>query len=291
MQIWIQIQLDRMWGNFVINRPDAMSLLAEQLRQPLETYGTPRQRGQYYQNLVAMELRRNRYVLWAPDARSYALSAVEIFRQHSDPGALAFAIFEAGFCAMWSGWRGDYHPAEDEMAEALQLAEQSGDKLTRARCLSYLLTLYRRYHRLDEFMRILPAAQSVAWDMRHMGEFTGVVDANLAWHAYTIGDLEGSTRYLQSAQRTVRGFPLQQLFYPFYWTGYFPGAAVAFTQADLSTAAGYIQSMLDPGQQLLHPHVTASLEEAQAAWKNQDEPRFRRHLSAAIDLAQEWGYL
>jgi len=291
IQLWIQIQLDRMWGNFVINRPDAMSLLAEQLRQPLDIYGTPLQHGQFYQNLVVMELRRSRYVLWESDARSYALSAAAIFQQHNYQNDLAFALFEAGFCAMWSGWRGDHVQAENDMAQALQIAERVGDKLVRARCLCYLLTLYRKRHQQDQFKQILQAAESAAWEMRHMGEFTGLINANLAWYAYSNADFDACAKYFQSVLRILKGFQIQQLFFPLYWVGFFPGAALALYQGDLPAAAGYIQRILGPAQQLLHPDVTTSLEEACAAWKSHDESRFSQWLQGAIDLAQEWGYL
>jgi DNA-binding SARP family transcriptional activator len=290
-QIWIQIQLDRMWGNFVINRPDAMAQLAEQLHQPIDKFGTPVQQGQYFENLVAMELRRSRYVLRTPDALSHAMSAVKLFRRHEDLNHLPFALFEVGFCAMWSGWLGDYDQAEAEMIAALHLAERIGDKLTKARCLSYLLTLYRRYHRQELFERILPDARSAAWDMRHMGEFAGVVEANLAWYAYAHMDPQGSFIHFKSALQIIKGFPLQQLFFPFLWIGYFPAVAVASTQGDLLEAESYIRFMLEPSQQILHPDVSSSLNDAHAALKNQNEDGFYQHLNEAVELAHDWGYL
>lgn len=291
MQIWIQIQLDRMWGNFVINRPDAMNSLAQNLRQPLEENGTPVQKGQFLENLVVLELRRNRYVLWTPEARSYALSAVDLYQQNHYPNQIPFALFQAGFCSMWSGWRGDYAQAESDMSDALRVAERVGDKLVRARCLSYLLTLYRKYHQQDQFERMIEPAQAAAWEMRHMGEFTGVVNANLAWKAWTKGDYQGTAAYLQSALKIVTGFTFQQPFFPFYWIGFFPGMDLALHQGELATAAGYIHKMLDPGQQLLYPDMTELLEKAEVAWQDGDEGRFCQLVETVVDLAKEWGYL
>jgi predicted ATPase len=278
-QAWIEIQSERMWLHYWQAEFHQIAELAEKARPAVEQYGTPDLRSRFFQGLVIMAQRRDRYVI-SEETMAHAQACLEAIRESGKPSAIALAQFMLGFSHLW---RGELDEAEEYMQAALKLAERIGDVVVQSRCLTYLTILYRKRKQSEKVQHYISRALDVAM-AGNMLEYISTAKANLAWVKWYEGNLPEAQENGRIALDMWQQAPLV---YPFKWTALCPLISVAHVQNKVSEAVEYARTLLEPAQQRLPDALTALLEEAIKSWEGGESETAHTYLNQAIGLAQE----
>jgi predicted ATPase len=281
-QEWIEIQSDRMWLHYWQAQFQQIAELAEKARSAVEQYGTPDLRSRFFQGLVIMAQRRDRYVI-SEETMVHAKACLEAIRESGKPSAIALAQFMLGFSHLW---RDELDEAVEYMQAALKLAERIGDVVIQSRCLTYLTILYRKRKQSEEVQHYISCALDVAM-AGNMLEYISTAKANLAWIKWYEGNLLEAQENGRIALDMWQQAPLV---YPFKWTALWPLISVAHAQNKVSEAVEYARILLEPTQQRLPDALTALLEKAIKSWEGGETETAHTYLNQAIELAQELGW-
>jgi len=280
---WLEIQHRRIWLYYGLSRLDEMSALAEHTRPAVEKYATPLQRGEFFQGLVLLGLRKERYAL-SDETLAQARASVDAFRESGNANAVTLGVSGLGFALLWGGHLDE---AEQQMLAALEQTERSGDVAVQSRCLTYLTILYRMRGQLDQVRHYAALSLALATE-RQMFEYIGMAKASNAWLAWREGSWAEAEVNGEAAVQMWQQAPLST---PFQWTARWPLLAVALAQNRVSDAMDDAQALLQPEQQRLPPGLTAQLEQAVAAWQQGDNAAAGVRLNQALELAQQLGFL
>jgi len=230
--------------------------LVVRVRPLIARHGSPRQRAQFFQALVHMNLRRDRYAI-ADETIEYAQTSLLAAEQDGGPAELAMSRFFLAFPLMF---RGQHEKAEQLLVAALADAERVGDALMQARFLSYYTVLHRRLGRLEEVRATAERARQVAAGGK-MFDYVGVAHANLCWVALRQGDQElaetESAAALAAWNQLPPGYP-----FPFQWILRLPLGAHMVAQGQVDAAIASWGPLLGPGQQRLPDSITTAIESA-----------------------------
>jgi len=271
-----------MWLHYWQAEFHQIAELAEKARPAVEQYGTPDLRSRFFQGLVIMAQRRDRYVI-SEETMAHAQACLEAIRESGKPSAIALAQFMLGFSHLW---RDELDEAEEYMQAALKLAERLGDVVVQSRCLTYLTILYRKRGQSEEVQHYISRALDVA-TAGNMLEYISAAKANLAWVKWYVGNLSEAQENGQIALEMWQQAPLV---YPFKWTALWPLISVAYVQYQVSEAVDYARTLLEPTQQRLPDALTALLEEAIKSWEGGETETAHTYLNQTIELAQELGW-
>jgi DNA-binding SARP family transcriptional activator len=283
---WLQIQLDRMWGHYWASQVDELDQLVEQIKTPIEKYGTLSQRGLYYQRLNLLSLRKYRYVI--PDESvEYARISLAAIEESGDMSQIPFARFMMGFAHLWHGWGGDLEQAETFLQDALQLAEKVGDSVVQVRCLNYLLIVYRRQGQITGAKSLLPRALDLA-KITNLIEYEAYVNGGLSWVAYREGDFSEAQASGQRACELIEQFTRVL---PVNWIVYWPMLGMALSKNKLGEAVTFAQGMLEPSQHRFPDELNNLLQGAINAWENKQFEIAQTCLEASFQMAYDFGYM
>ena len=280
---WIAVQNDRMLAYYWQARVDELDALVQRARPAVERYATPAQRAGFFQALLMLDFRRYRYLLpdEAIDHGTAYLAASEL---SDDPGLLAFARFVVGFAFLWHG---DQDAAEEQLTEALALAEQSGDVSLQVRCLTYLTVLSRERGQVEEARALTDRCLETA-AAAGMPEYVATAHANEAWIAWRGGDLDAVERCGRAA---LELWPPVHASSSFRWTALWPLIGAALSRDDTGAAVDFARGLLDPSQQRMADDLHSPVEAAVHAWDDGDTVAARGLLEAAAAIARPTGRL
>ncbi|MFP2913579.1 tetratricopeptide repeat protein, partial [Pyxidicoccus sp. 3LFB2] len=142
---WVQLQGERITVHYWLAQLDAMKALVDGVRPVVQSHGTPLQRARFFNSLVQMQLRSERYQASSETvahARAYAEAAMEAGGAPERAGArcvLATVLL--------------FHGLLDEAREGMELslreAERLGDVTLQTRCLTYLTVILRLLGQVD----------------------------------------------------------------------------------------------------------------------------------------------
>jgi class 3 adenylate cyclase len=282
-QEWMQIQIDRMWIYYWQGLVREMTGLAEKSRAAVERYGSPAQRGKFFQMLALYCLRRDRYV-GSEEALSYAEAGVATSRDSDDLGELTHIIFCLGFVHLWSD---NLDEAGQHLHEALSLSERIGDVVTQLRCLTYLTLVERKCGHVGAARDYLSRCQKLAAETS-MVEYVAMASANAAWVAWREGNLREAEAHAGAALRTWHQMPTPYLF---DWMALWLLIGVALEKGETARAVERARALLDPKQQRLPDELAALVEESIEAWGRDEAEAAGAHLRQALRLAEETGRL
>ena len=281
-QAWIEIQNDRMWLHYWQAQLDLMSELAEKARPIVEKYGTPALRSRFFQGLLLMGQRRDRYVV-SEETLSYAQASLEAIQESGNKSAIALAQFALGLSYLCCE---DLDEADKYLMATLKLAEKIGDIVVQSRCLTYLTILHRKRGAIEEVKHYIFRAMAVA-TAGNMLEYISTAKANLAWVSLREGNLYDAQENGRTALDMWQKAPLV---YPFQWTALWPLISVALSKEEVSGAVEYAYALLQPSQQRLPDSLNEVLEEVMESWEKGESEKVRTKLNRAIELAQELGW-
>ena len=295
-QEWIGLQIDRISVHYWLAQVDALTALVERVRPVVEARAAPTERAQFFQALVQLGMRRERYLLSADtvrDARA-CLSAREAL---GEAGAIATARFGLACALLWYGAASEPRraepplestlgEAEEHMLATLQAAEQRGDAPLQSRCLTYLTMIARRRGRASETRALAERSLAVA-TATQMDDYIGAARANLAWVALRARALPAAEHGGAAALQLWSG---REYVFPFQWSALLPLAAAALATGRPAEAVEHARALLDPKQQRLPEEIAGALAGGIAAWERAEAERAREHLTQALEAAERLGY-
>ncbi|KAA3658168.1 MAG: hypothetical protein DWQ04_25915, partial [Chloroflexi bacterium] len=265
-QEWLWIQIDRLWVLYLINRNEEMSQLSEQMRPVLDKYGLPVQRGFYFQRLMLLGYRRERYVL-SPETIRHTQASLTAIEESGHIGQIAFARFALGMSHLWCGWHGNLDEAECHMQMAQSEAEEISDVVLQSRILTYLTLIYRRRRDIDKVRDYLPRAMAAS-QKANMQQYIAQTQGNMAWLAWVEGDLKKTQKMGQASLENCKSIPTIM---PFWGMGLWPLIAANVQLGDIAAAVTHAQLLLDPRQLRMPEGVTAVLQQAIIAWETTNQ--------------------
>lgn len=285
-QEWLYIQLDRLCMYYWMNLEEELDHLVQRIRPWIETHGTPMQKGLYYQRLVMLSLRKDRYVL-PQETVTFAQVSLSAIEETGDAQQIALARFTLAFSHLLHGWIGNLDAAETFMRAALAQAEQIGDIVVQCRCLCYLCVIYRKQGCIDEVKKLAPQALAIA-EQSQMPEYIASARGCLAWVAWSEGNLAEVQRQGSSAFTAVQQL---QLGLPLKWIFLWPLVGASLAQNKTAVAIEHATALLAPDQMRLPDEISAVLQQAITAWENNQPDAAHTHLHQALQLAQKYRYL
>jgi class 3 adenylate cyclase/tetratricopeptide (TPR) repeat protein len=281
---WIQIRIDRALL-YYYNLADAkeMARLSEEMRPALERYGTAGQRCMFFQRLVLMAFRQERFVI-SDETLAYAQMMLAASQEVDNAITRGFAQFVWAFCYLW---RDDLDQAEEGLLTCLATAERSGDVTLQTRALTYLTLVQRKRGRVRETGELAARTLAVA-KAGQMLEYIAQAQMHLAWIAWRQKDFAAAREIGQTALADLRQVLMSS---PLHWLALGPLLGVALVQNQTADAVDCARQMLDPSQHKLPDNISAPLEQAVAAWKQGNPDEARRQLELAASIAAATGYL
>ncbi len=282
---WVQVQVDRHWTCYWMNRCEEMAELVRKVRPVVEAHGTPRQRAAFLVLLLNTAFRQERYVVSA-EMVEYGRLAVRASDESGDVGLRVQTRFCYAFGLLHHG---DLDEAERQGLSGLRLAERTGDLAMKSRLLAYLTLVYRKRGHVAETRawceRSLQAASAA-----HMDDYVGAARAHRAWVAwkerrFTEAELEARAA-LECWRKLAVVYP-----YPLQWQGLWLLLAMALHREALEEALEHARALLEPRQQRLPDTLAGALTDALGAWSLEQTEAARAHLGRAVRSAREQAYL
>ncbi len=260
-----------------------MTLLAEKVRPVLDAYGTPVQRSRFFSDLVALALRRDRYVA-SEETLTNAHTSVAAAQESGNLSEIAWAQFMCGFACLWHG---DLDEAEHQLKSALELTEQTGDVTVQSRCLTYLTITNRKRGQIEKVRDTAARSLAVATTGK-MPEYISMAKANLAWVARRQGNLVEAQELGQAAfdlfRQTVQGQMLP-------WVVLWPLIGTRLAQNQIAEAIEYVRGLFTSTGQLPPDTLVSVLEASIQSWEGGQPEKTYAYLIEASELAQQMGYL
>ena len=187
--------------------------------------------------------------------------------------------FSYGFHLLWSG---ELEPAARELSQTLAATRELGNRLLQTQCLTYLTIVERRRGNFEQVAELARESLEAAQAIRRV-DYIGAAQANQAWLAWRMGDLEGTNRLGQAA---LEAWNTDSHPYPLQGLGIWPLVAVRLTRGEVNEAVEPARRLLDPAQQRLPAEMAALLEQAFHSHDEADWEAARLSLSRALELAQ-----
>ena len=272
----VQIRIQSVQHLYFLSRTDELAATLERVRPVIEERGTPLQRAQFFQALLLMTMRRDRYQ--ADEVTlEFARVAIAAASESGDPAEIAIARFGLAFMLVFARREPE---AEPLYAAALAGAERVGDAALEARILSYYTVMHRRLGRITETRDMTKRALAIA-ERHAFNDYVGVAFANLCWVALVEnGDVDAAAARALSAWRALpANYP-----YPLQWLARAPLAAHLGQTGRTQEALDQWEQMLATTQAHLPDELRLAIETALA---NRSQP----NLVAIVEVARRFGYL
>ena len=277
LQEWIHLQIDQLLP--LRGSVEEMTAIIEKSQAIVAQYGTPEQRSQFFQAVVARDSQRDRYVV-SEASIVYCRNALAEVQQTGNPSLIGFAHFVLGNRLLWSGQLAE---AEAEMRAAIRIAEQIGNTRLLARCLMFLPFIFRRSGQVEAVRETVTQALALP-EARNIP----LIKGHRAWLAWRDGHLDEAESYgLASLEDRQR----QERTNAFLWAGLWPLIGVSLAQEKLTEAVAFVRLLLDPTQQLPPQAMCTLLETALQAAEAGQVAEIRVLLQQAMPLAENMGYL
>ena len=282
-QEWLQARLAQMQLLYWTYQWEQMADLAGQIQPRMETFGSPIQQVDLYHHLAQMAFLRAGF-LGSRESCSAARRGLQAARETADMNAILSMQFSYGFHLLWSG---ELEPAARELSQTLAATRELGNRLLQTQCLTYLTIVERRRGNFEQVAELARESLEAAQAIRRV-DYIGAAQANQAWLAWRMGDLEGTNRLGQAA---LEAWNTDSHPYPLQGLGIWPLVAVRLTRGEVNEAVEPARRLLDPAQQRLPAEMAALLEQAFHSHDEADWEAARLSLSRALELAQELNYL
>lgn len=283
---WLELMLDgRADLHIIRSEPDLTLAIIEQVRPLLEERGSPARRAAFYRLYTLQRLLRNRLRVSDEDVADLR-AAVTVAEHTGEDKDLGYATQFLG----WALWLRGYLPeAEAELANALRLAERTGETFLRDGTLLTLTLTALRRHDVEAVRALLPRAFAA---LRETGDLVssripgGMACA--AWLAWQDGQPDEVTRLaaeIEERELTTLGSGAM-----YRWVYLFPLLAVRLRAGELDEAVTAARQLIDPSQMWLPDDLTSALAAACESWADGKRTDTEQHLATALALASANAY-
>lgn len=286
---WIEVRIQRAYSLYFISyvsperRRELIALLDES-REPLERWGTARQRARYWIDCVGA----SRFLLDAMRPSDAMLQIAHDGIDAADASGDARLIGHSRFVlGLYLLTRSELDEAGPVLAEAARLTDEIGDAEWSCRSLIYLAITARR---LGDVEVVRDASARVEPLVEHpgFGLYRGAAIANRAWLERRSGETADAQRGFDEALQT---WAETKLSYPFAWLAAMPALAIALEDGDIETAVDHAETMADAPSHTLTDEIEEHLRAAVEAWGEGRPDDARRALEHGLDRAKEGGFL
>jgi serine/threonine protein kinase/tetratricopeptide (TPR) repeat protein len=284
-QEWLQLQVDRHWTWYWMDRREEMAALVAKVRPVVECHGTPLERARFYVSLLNTSFRQERYRVPA-ETVEYGRLAVEAGDASGDLATQVQTRFCHSFALLFHG---ALEEAEQQNLAGLRLAEQTGDLTMKSRLLTYLTVVYRKRGQVAETREACERSLEVATRAR-MDDYVGAALANRAWVAWREHRWEEAEQHAQAAVECWRKLAVIYP-YPFQGLGLWILLAAALRRDTLAEAVAHARALLESKQQRLPDVLAIALEGAIAGWNQGQAETAHEHLRRAAGSAQQLAWL
>jgi eukaryotic-like serine/threonine-protein kinase len=282
-QEWIQIQLDRMRGLYWRGDFRELETRVAQTQPILEQYGTPTLRYHFYDSLIAVDERRDRYII-SETILQNARAMIAAARETGDERLLANGHFQLGFCLLMHD---DFEQAEAELRTSEEMNQRIGNVTYQAFVLTYQSILYRRRNQIEIARSYIQQAHAAT--MAHkIVPHIAVAYGNLAWLALRDGD---SSAVYEHGRAAVQGWAKSSFAYPFQWVAHLPLLAVSVQESNLDSSIESARVLTSPAQQRLPDPLDTWLLRAIQAFEQNDSNTARTCLHQVVEAAKQLHYL
>ena len=282
-QEWIRIQLDRMRSLYWQGEWREIARLVEQTQPILQQYGTPALRCYFYDSLISVDERRNRYVI-SNDVLGHARAWLAAAQESGELRLIGEGHFQLGFCLLVHD---DFDEAEEQLRAAEAIMRRMGDELYLAFVLTYWSILYRRRGQPDAARPYILQAHA-ATKANKIIPHLAVAEGNLAWLCLREQKMEVAHQHGLAA---IELWSQSSFVYPFQWTAYLPLIAVALRNAEVAEGIQYARALLGPTQQRLPDPLDALLTQAVQFFEQHQTDLAWSSLQQAIAAAEQMRYL
>jgi len=282
-QEWIQIQLDRMRSLYWQGQWREIARLVEQTQPVLQQYGTPALRFYFYDSLISVDERRNRYVI-SEDVLGYARAMLAAAQESGELRLIGEGHFQLGFCRLVHD---DFDEAEEQLRAAEAILRRTGDVLYLAFVLTYWSILYRRRGQPDAARPYILQAHA-ATQANKIIPHLAVAEGNLAWLCLREQRLAEARGHGLAA---IDLWARSSFAYPFQWAAYLPLIAVAMSNSQIAEAIQYARALLEPTQQRLPDPLDTPLAQAAQFYEQGLLESARLCLGQALAAAEQMRYL
>ncbi|MDI1480398.1 serine/threonine-protein kinase [Polyangium sp. y55x31] len=281
---WIQIQFEQISVCYWQADIDNMSRLIERLEPEVKRLGTPLHQAHYLHALTQRNIQTERFVASA-ETVAWARECVAAYEIAGEPRTGHLALGARCSLAILLWLHGALDESDMELNAALQIAEKTGNFEIQVRCLSYLAVVHRGRRLIAQAEEVAKRSLSLA-ETEQIREYVGVALGNLAWVAFSRGNLVETERL--AGEAIARWSPPHV--FPFQWLARLPLCAVKFARKDLAGAINEARSVLDSRQQCLPEPIGPLLREAVEAYDKRQKVHARDTLSRALESAVQIGY-
>jgi predicted ATPase len=281
LQLWIDVQLNYQYLCFCLIKIERLDKLEPELAPVVSQFGRGDQQRRFAEQSILTTLHKEQY---RPSEETLALiqSQLDSAISSGQPEYITISRFDLGSNLLHAG---QLDLAEPLLLGALSGAEQICLNMVAARCLAFLVTLYRLKgdpERTAEFVdRAAEASQAVG-----SHHFYAHSLACQSWLNYRKGNWD---RALPLAEKADNLFVKSNV--PWTWLAKVLVMAIYSNTDRLSAAVESAHGMLAPGQQRLPAGLAQPLQEAVTYWKEGDAMATRRELQNSILAAKLIGYL
>jgi class 3 adenylate cyclase/tetratricopeptide (TPR) repeat protein len=278
---WIDLQLDYISAYYWMNDVANMQAILERLAVVIESSGTALQRATYYFHLVEMEFRRDRY--WIGEASMEHLhTSLAAAHESGDLSMICMITFGLGFAHLW---RMELDQAENDLAEALALADRIGDTQMVVLCSTYSTVVYWKKKAIEAVKEWATRALKLAGEA-HMSFYEGIALGNLAWASYTEGNLAQAEEYIRQAQATALSVAPMPMRILYLW----PLLAIQLRHGQMDEAVEAARGIIHPSQARIPDDLEAILREGIERHAEGKADESKERLDSAVKMAIEVHY-
>lgn len=280
---WIEAQLSWIEICYWTQNGKEVSELLEQVRVPMEQYGTTLQKLSYRARLILSAFINERYRMNSSHL-ALAQETIELAIESGYPHQISNAKRQFAMVAMCAD---QLDVAEAAFREAISLCKKNGDMNSMLVARTYLSITHRRQRKLQEVRADTDLLEEQLEQTSPNPSYRGVVNANRAWLAYQEGDFDLARTLAQSALEIWKKLENP---YPFHSLAFFLLFALAVLEENTDEALTCAEAMLAPPEWKLTLEVESALL-AVLETDLADKELCLRRCREAVEVAKKAGYL
>lgn len=279
---WIQVCIEELWVHYWRNSLEDMEAASRSLGPVVRSHGTPAQKARFFHTQALERLRRERYAV-GNETLELAREAVGACVTGHALAELPMVRFLLGFALLFHD---SLDAAETELAEALRLAELSGERSQQARCLTYLTLVSRRRGLVDVVVERAERTERVS-SQSAMREYLAAAWAHQGWAALKRGERDAARR---AAERACGVWRELKAVFPFQWLARLILVECELADGATERAVEHAEPLLARHQHALPARALGSFEEGRRFWAEGEHSRATASLRAGLGALAEAGY-
>ncbi len=280
LNAWIDTQLDQVYAQYFLANISGMNSSIEKVRPYIEKYGTALAKAVFYQNLVLLAYRRDRYLV-SDETVNDARRSVTAAREAGELSVLTFSTFIFGFCHLW---RHELDIAEENFKTALGLAEKIGDMERKVLSLTYLTVVYRQFNDVEKTAQLTTRSMEAATSAK-MPPYIGMAQTNLTWILWKQGKYDEAERLGSEVVDKYASSPA-----PIAMLVTMPLVDIFLIKERKAEAFKLIGKVVDYFF-VNYPGLEEAMHQVIHSWEVKDEVTAMDHLTDAILIARKNGLM